>query len=76
VSSGVAGGACSFANRACLHFSNASFLASAITYGLRGLPDFASLTGATAAGVTVPWWMAVCRTVYVRIADEKSFRTT
>jgi hypothetical protein len=35
----------SFANRACLHFSNASVLAAVMPYGLRGLPDFVDLTG-------------------------------
>jgi hypothetical protein len=53
VSSDVAGGACRFVNRACLHFSNASLLAAVITYGLRGLPDFVNLASTTTAGVPV-----------------------
>jgi hypothetical protein len=43
VPSDVVGGACSFPSRACLHFSNASFLAAVITYGLHGLPGFVNL---------------------------------
>jgi hypothetical protein len=48
VSSDVAGSAVSPIALVCI-----SFLASFITYGLRSLPDFGNLTGATTAGVPV-----------------------